>query len=442
VPPCPTRVESFDPADPAFIENPYPVFDELRAHGEMHHHGGLGFAVAVSYQACSAVLRSPQLQRVWQDAEPAEEFGAFNLLHRNSMLETSPPRHTRLRKLVAGAFNRGHTERLRPTVQAVADRLVDDMVGRIRDDGQADLLPVLAAPLPIEVIAELLGVPVADRPLLRPWSNAIVKMYEYELSAPLRIKAERAASEFVQYLCALVAHRRKHPGDDLITDLIAAIPPGRGDGSGADGAGADGSGADRSQADRSQADGSVADRSRADGAGRLTEDELVGTAALLLMAGHEATVNVLGNGVLALLAHPPQWRRLCEDPSVAGTCVEELIRYDSPLQLFERTAVAEVEIGGMEIRTGQKVAALLGAAARDPAAFKDPDTLDIGRSPNPHLGFGAGIHYCLSAPLARVEVHAALLALTRRLPGLRLAGEPVRRAEFVIRGLTALPVTA
>lgn len=403
------RIEPFDPTDPAFIENPYPVFERLRAHGEMHHHNGFGFPVAVSYQACSAVLRSNQLQRVWQDAAPSEEFGAFNLLHRNSMLETQPPRHTRLRRLVAGAFNRGHTERLRPTVQAIADRLVDELVVRIRDVGHADLLSVVAGPLPIEVIAELLGVPAADRPMLQPWSNAIVKMYEYGLPAQQRAEAERAAAEFVEFLRSLVAYRCEHPGDDLITDLLATIP-----GTGADGG---------------------------PEAGVLTADELVGTAALLLMAGHEATVNVLGNGVLALLRHRKQWRRLRDDPSVAGPCVEELIRYDSPLQLFERTAIADVEIGGFEIREGQKVAALLGAAARDPAMFKDPDTLDVGRTPNPHLGFGAGIHYCLGAPLARVEVHAALLALTRRLPRLRLAGEPTRRAEFVIRGLTALPVT-
>ena len=418
-----TRITPFDPTDPVFIENPYPVFDELRAHGEVHRHDGLGFPVAVSYQACSAVLRSPQLQRVWHDATPAEDFGAFNLLHRNSMLENSPPRHTRLRRLVAGAFNRGHTERLRPTVQAVADRLVDDLVGRIRDGGQADLLTMLAAPLPIEVIAELLGVPVADRPLLQPWSNAIVKMYEYGLPALQRTEAELAAAEFVEYLRGLVAHRRWQPGDDLVTDLIATIP----------------------EPSPATANGSSHRVNRVNGVNsdaHLTEDELVGTAALLLMAGHEATVNVLGNGVLALLRNRPQWQGLRDDPSVVGTCVEELIRYDSPLQLFERTAVADVEIGGVEIRTGSKVAALLGAAARDPAVFKDPDTLDIGRTPNPHLGFGAGIHYCLGAPLARVEVHAALLALTRRLPGLRLTGEPTRRAEFVIRGLTALPVTA
>ncbi|HEY0640908.1 MAG TPA: cytochrome P450 [Pseudonocardiaceae bacterium] len=399
----PAKILPFDPTDPSFVDDPYPVFDVLRARGEVHHHDGLGFPVAVSYQACSAVLRGPQLQRVWRDAEPPEEFTAFNLLHRNSMLENEPPRHTRLRRLVAGAFNRGHTERLRPTVQAVADRLVAGMVERIRDDGSADLLTMLAAPLPIEVIAELLGIPGTDRPLLQPWSNAIVKMYEYNSPPPQRAAAERAAAEFVEYLRALVEHRRRHPGEDLVTDLL-----------------------------------SVSD-------GELTPDELVGTAALLLMAGHEATVNVLGNGVLALLTQRGQWRRLRDsvgrDPALADTAVEELIRFDSPLQLFERTAVQDVEIGGVEIPAGQKVAALLGSAARDPAVFKDPDTLDIGRRPNPHLGFGAGIHYCLGAPLARVEVHAALLALTARLPGLRLAGEPTRRAEFVIRGLTALPVT-
>lgn len=417
---CSTSVVPFDPTDPAFIANPYPVFDELRAHAEVHHHDGLGFPVAVSHNACSAVLRSPQLQRVWQDATPAEEFPAFNLLHRNSLLESAPPRHTRLRRLVASAFNRGHTERLWPTVQSVADRLVDDLANRIRDGGPADLLTTLAGPLPIEVIAELLGVPVADRPLLQPWSNAIVKMYEYKLAPPQRAEAERAAAEFVEYLRSLVAHRRLQPGDDLITDLIATLP-------------AQG---------RPTDSGSIDSGSGENGSGHLTEDELVGTAALLLMAGHEATVNVLGNGVLALLRHRSQWLRLRDDPPAAGTCVEELIRYDAPLQLFERTAVADVEIGGMQIRAGQKVAALLGAAGRDPAVFKDPDILDVGRTPNPHLGFSAGIHYCLGAPLARVEVHAALLALTRVLPDLQLAGEPTRRAEFVIRGLTALPVTA
>jgi cytochrome P450 len=393
----------FDPRDPAFVADPYPAFARLRERGGVHWHDGLGFCVAVSYDACSAVLRSPLLQRVWRDATPVERFPAFNLMHRNSMLETVPPRHTRLRRLVAGAFNRGHTDRLRPTVQAIADRLVGQLAARISDEGAADLVSIVAVPLPIEMIAERLGVPAPDRGLLQPWSNAIVKMYEYGLPQPERDAAERAAAEFIGYLRTLVEQRRRTPADDLISDLVAIT----------------------------DSDGD-----------QLSPDELVGTAALLLMAGHEATVNVLANGMLALLGNPGQWTRLRDDPGLLDTAVEELIRFDAPLQLFERTAVADVRIAGVPIPAGQKIAALLGAAARDPAVFQEPDRLDVTRQPNPHLGFCAGIHYCLGAPLARVEVRAALTALTRRLPGLRLAGEPVRRAEFVIRGLRALPVTS
>jgi cytochrome P450 len=179
-----------------------------------------------------------------------------------------------------------------------------------------------------------------------------------------------------------------------------------------------------------------------DGSDRLSDDELVGTAVLLLMAGHEATVNVIGNGVLALLTHRAEWERLVASPDLLPTAVEELIRYDAPLQLFERTATEETSVAGYRLAPGEKVAALLGAAARDPAVFAEPDRLDVGRSPNPHLGFGAGIHYCVGAPLARVEIAAALEALVTRLPGLRLAAEPERRGEFVIRGLRTFPVTA
>jgi cytochrome P450 len=181
----------------------------------------------------------------------------------------------------------------------------------------------------------------------------------------------------------------------------------------------------------------------ADGTGdaRLDEDELVGTAALLLMAGHEATVNVLGNGVLALLRHPDQWRRLVDDPGLTGTAVEELIRFDPPLQLFERTAVVDTAVAGHPVPAGTKIAALLGAAARDPAVVDRPDELDVGRTRNPHLGFGAGAHYCLGAPLARLEVAAVLDALRTRLPTLSLSAEPPRRPDFVMRGLRELRLT-
>ncbi|HEX6359871.1 cytochrome P450 [Actinophytocola sp.] len=391
----------FDPRDVAFLADPYPEFAKLRAAGAVHWHEELGLAVAVSHAACSEVLRNRSAGRLWRDKEPASSFVAFNLLHQNSLLESEPPRHTRLRRLISTAFARGHVERLRPAVRRIADSLVSSLASAIAADGSADLLTHVAAPLPIEVIAELLGVPVADRPRLQPWSNAIVKMYEYALPAPAAAAAESAAQEFVDYLRWLAAQRVSAPGQDLISDLVAVR----------------------------------------DGTDRLSDDELVGTAVLLLMAGHEATVNVIGNGMLALLTHRAEWTRLVDSPELLPTAVEELIRFDAPLQLFERTATAPTVVAGYPLRPGDKIAALLGAAARDPLVFESPDVLDVGRTPNAHLGFGAGIHYCVGAPLARVEIEAALEALITRLPGLRLAGEPERRPEFVIRGLRNLPVT-
>jgi cytochrome P450 len=394
---------TFDPKDPAFIADPYPVFAAMRAEGDVHQHADFGLPVTLSHAASAAVLRHRSLGRIWSDAKPVDAFAAFNLLHRNSLLENEPPTHTRLRRLVSGAFGRGHIERLRPWVGELAARLVDDVAAHIDTDGEADLLELVAAPLPVEVIAELLGVPAEDRALLQPWSNAIVKMYEFGLPDEQRARAELAAAEFVGYLRELIGHRRRKPGSDLVSDLVA----------------------------ETDADG-----------GKLTEDELVATAVLLLMAGHEATVNVIGNGVFALLQHRDQWQRLVDDPGLTATAVEELIRFDSPLQLFERTATAEVEVAGIVLHPGDKIAALLGAAARDPKVFAQPNTLDISRSPNPHLGFGAGIHYCVGAPLARIEVGATLTALTKRLPKLELAAEPVRRSEFVIRGLRSLRLTS
>ena len=391
----------FDPRDEAFLADPYPVFDSLRAGGEVRWHEGLGLAVAVSHAACSAVLRDRSAGRLWTDRTPVESFAAFNLLHQNSLLENEPPRHTRLRRLISAAFARGHTARLSPWVASVASSLVSSLAAAIAADGSADLLAHVAAPLPVEVIAELLGVPAADRHRLQPWSNAIVKMYEYDLAPPLAAAAESAAAEFVAYLRSLAATRATAPGDDLVSDLVSVR----------------------------------------DGSDRLTDDELVGTAVLLLMAGHEATVNVIGNGVLALLRNRSEWERLVASPALLPTAVEELIRYDAPLQLFERTATAPTTIAGYDLAPGDRVAALLGAAARDPLVFDRPAALDVGRSPNPHLGFGAGIHYCVGAPLARVEVAAALSALVTQLPDLRLADEPTRRGEFVIRGLRTLPVT-
>jgi cytochrome P450 len=398
VTPAPTPL---DLTDPAVVADPYPAFSQARAVAPVQWHEGLGLWLAFTHAEANAVLRDRRLGRIWRDKEPRERFESFNLIHRNAILEMEPPHHTRLRRLISTAFARGHVERLRPWVEELAGRLVDGLVERSGGSEPVDLLTGMAEQLPVAVIAELLGVPEADRPLLRPWSNAIVKMYEYDRTRQREDDAERAADEFVAYLRALAAERRTNPGDDLVSHLVS-VRDAEGD--------------------------------------RLTEDELVTTCILLLNAGHEATVNVTGNGTLALLRNPDQLARLRDDRAMLPTAIEELMRFDSPLQLFERTATEDVEIGGVTVAAGQKIAALLGSANHDPAVFADPGTLDVGRTDNPHISFGAGVHFCIGAPLARVELQASFGALLDRTSSLELGGEPVRRPEFVIRGLADLPV--
>jgi cytochrome P450 len=298
------------------IDDPYPHFAEARSRASVQWHDGTGMWLAFGHAEANAVLRSRGLGRIWTPRWPEGSMPGFELIHRNSMLENEPPVHTRLRRLVAAAFARGHVERLRPRVAELAEGLADALAEAGRGGVAVDLIAGFAEPLPVQVIAELLGIPESDRSLLRPWSNAIVKMYEYQVSPAQRAAAETAATEFVGYLCELVQRRRHRPGTDLISSLIAETD--------------------------------------SDGA-RLTEDELVTTCTLLLNAGHEASVNVVGNGVLALFGHPDQWQRLlaaeAAGQSLVEKGVEELIRFDSPLQLFERTAVIDVRIGEVTVRT-------------------------------------------------------------------------------------------
>jgi cytochrome P450 len=390
-----------DLTDPAVVADPYPAFAAARAQAPVQWSAEMGIWLAFTHAESNAVLRDRRLGRIWSDKEPAQRFESFNLIHRNAILEMEPPTHTRLRRLISAAFARGHVERLRPWVQELADSLVDGLVERSAGHTPVDVLSGMAEELPVAVIAELLGVPAADRPLLRPWSNAIVKMYEYGRTTETEDGAERAAAEFVAYLRELAAERRLAPGEDLLSHLVTVR----------------------------DSDGD-----------KLTEDELVTTCILLLNAGHEATVNVSGNGLLALLENPDQLQRLRDDPALLPTAIEELMRYDSPLQLFERTATEDVAIGGITVERGQKIAALLGAGNRDPQVFTDPDTLDVGRTDNPHITFGAGVHFCIGAPLARVELQASFGALLGRTSSLELGAPAVRRPEFVIRGLADLPV--
>jgi len=390
----------FDPTLPQVVANPYPVFAARRAVEPVGWSDALGEWVTFGHAEADAVLRHRGLGRLWRLRWPDEPLPNYTLLHEHSLLENEPPTHTRLRRLVAAGFGRRQVERLRGRVTEIARGLAWDVRDAAAGGSTVDLMPLYAEPLPVAVIATLLGVPDEDRGLLRPWSNAIVKLYEPAPPVDRRRAAETAATEYVGYVRGLIDYRRRHPGEDLLSDLIATR----------------------------DADGS-----------RLSEDELVATAVLLQMAGHEASVNVVGNGTYALLSHPAERARLTAD--LVPGAVEELIRYDSPLQLFERTATEPVRIGSVTVEPGQKIAALLGAANRDPAVFADPDRLDLARWPNPHLGFGAGIHFCLGAPLARVELQASLATLLTDLPGLALAGEPTRHPTFTHRGFATLPVT-
>ncbi len=394
-----------DLTDPALLDDPYPLLAQWRAAGPMLR-SGEGRWVATTHAAVSAVLRNRALGRLWTDWEPAEQMEPFNTLHRHQLMENEPPEHTRMRRLLAGAFARGHVERMAPRIETLADAMLDDLEADLREGRPVDLLARYAEPMPVFVIADLLGVPREDHVRLRDWSQAIVHMYEQGVGDDVRAAAVQASSEFAAYVRDVVALRRAEPGEDLVSDLIAE----REEGAGAP-------------------------------AGGFSDDELVATVVLLLNAGHEASVNVFGNGVHALLSHPDQQVRVTGGEVSAATALEELIRFDAPLQMFERTATKDVDVAGVTVRAGETVACLMGSANRDPAAFEAADTFDVGRDPNPHVGFGMGLHFCLGAPLARVELEITVRRLLDRFPTIALHGAAPRRPTWVLRGYESLEVT-
>ncbi|MFJ4950342.1 cytochrome P450 [Streptomyces sp. NPDC088760] len=396
---------AFDPWNPAFVADPYPAYAELRARGRVIRYEPTDQWLVPHHADVSALLRDRRLGRTYRHRFTHEEFGRtppppehepFHTLNDHGMLDLEPPDHTRIRRLVSKAFTPRTVERLKPYVDGLAGELV---AGLVRDGG-GDLLADVAEPLPVAVIAEMLGVPEADRALLRPWSADICGMYELNPSGETAAKAVRASVEFSDYLRELIAARRKDPGEDLISGLIAAHDEGD----------------------------------------RLTEQEMISTAVLLLNAGHEATVNATVNGWWALFRNPAQLAALRADHSLVPSAIEELMRYDTPLQLFERWVLDDIEIDGTTIQRGAEVALLFGSANHDPAVFSDPGRLDLTRGDNPHISFSAGIHYCIGAPLARIELAASMTALLRQAPALTLAAEPERKPNFVIRGLRGLTV--
>lgn len=387
--------------DAAFIENPYPALAELRKAGKPVWHEETGIYLAARYEDANAVLRNRSLGRIFNPRQPLDQWEEFNWLHSDSLLDSEPPKHTRLRSLLVKAFNKNKIDSLRPDVNRLTTNLLDEIAKKIETTGQFDVIADLAEPLPVKVIAALLGFPDEDEHLLRPWSQAIVKMYEINPTEEVQANAKKASHEFAEYVRGLMEERKRNPGTDLISDLAAVEEDGQ----------------------------------------KLNAQELIATCVLLLNAGHEASVNGFGNGFVALMQRPEQLTKLVANPyDLASSAIDEFIRFDAPLHLFERTATADVEIGGVVVKEGQKIAALLGSANRDESVFERATEMDITRDPNPHIGFGAGIHFCIGAPLARMEMSVSLPALIERFPNLELAAQPERRPGFVLRGYESVPL--
>lgn len=377
---------SQSPTEPAFVQNPYPFYARARATGDLFHWADYEMPMAVSHRAVSAILKDRRMGRVPLAplVSPAH-LAPFQAIEAHSMLELEPPAHTRLRALVLKAFTSGRILALEPDIHALCHRLADAFPA-----GPFDLLPAYCTPIPVIVIARLLGVPDDMSEQLLRWSNAMVAMYQARRDRSVEDKAATAASEFGDYLRGLFNARQRAPEEDLISQLIAAR----------------------------------------DADGQLSQSEMISTVILLLNAGHEATVHTLGNGVKALL----------EGPGLSGApeAVEEVLRFDPPLHLFTRWVYEDVEVLGYELARGTQVGCLLGAAGRDPAVFTHPDRFDPTRTPAPHAAFGAGIHFCVGAPLARLELRIALSTLAERCPNLRLAEAATYGNTYHFHGLDRL----
>lgn len=406
-PPVPDAVFGFNPFDPEFRKDPYPVYRRLRAEAPVFR-SPFGVWVLSRYADILAVIQDPRGSNDQRNTAGYEAFverrraagvDVEEAERRRGFLFLDPPDHTRLRGLVSKAFTPRVVESLRPRIQEVTDRLIDAKAAA----GSMDVIEDLAYPLPVTIISEMLGVPPEDQSTFRQWSRELAQALDPEMAVPPEVLERRrgAAEEFVAYFQQLIAERRRSSRDDLLSALIAAEEKGD----------------------------------------KLSEDELLGTCILLLIAGHETTVSLIGNGVLALLRNPDELDKLRGDPSLAKSAVEEVLRYDPPVQMIVRFSRDDMNVDGDTIPKGQGVLLLIGSANRDPEQFPDPDRFDIARERNHHIAFSAGIHFCLGASLARLEGQIALSALVRRLPEMKLATEiPEYKENIILRGLASLPV--
>jgi cytochrome P450 len=390
----------FNPLLPEFHANPYPFYRRLREADPVHH-SALGIWVLTRYDDAVMVLRDPRFGREGMaDLLEARLGYGTDVSHTRDMLFRDPPDHTRLRGLVNRAFTPRVVEAMRPHIQDIVDGLLD----RVEGAHGMDVIEDLAYPLPVRVICEMLGVPTSDQEVFRQWSADIARSLDAAIlpaDSEVIPRGREAREALSAYLRSLIATCRKNPRADLLSALIAVEEEGS----------------------------------------KLSEGELVSTCALLLIAGHETTVNLIGNGLLALLQHPDQMRALSDNPALIQCAVEELLRFDGPVQRTGRMTMVDVGIGGRQIPKGSIVTAVIGAANRDPAHFPDPDRLDVARRDNRHIAFGFGIHFCLGAPLARIEGQVAIGTLLRRMPAVKLVSDtPKWRESSVLRGLKTLPV--
>ena len=399
-------VRYFDPADPDFIADPYPTLNALRERGPLHYDDGFDLWLVTRHRDVRSVQLSRRMGRVEDgharplDLRPIrkldlEGWEPYYRVERHSLLMLEPPEHTRIRILINRAFTPRRVRELRQPITSIADRLL----AALRDRAAFDLLADYAQPYSVQVIATLLGAPVEDADLLLDWSHAIVKMYELHCTLEQAEAAIEASRRFLDWANTLIAARRADPQDDLITALCFAET----------------------------------------GDGALSDAEIASTVILLLNAGHEATVNTMGNGIVAAMNDGKGWRRLARREVAPAVGIEEMMRFDPPLQIFDRYVLEDgVSVAGTPIPKGDRVAVLFGAANRDPRRFDDPDEFRIDRGDQEHITFGAGVHHCIGASLARLELEVALDRLVEAFPSAALMEQPVREDGFAIRGYQAV----
>jgi pimeloyl-[acyl-carrier protein] synthase len=397
----------FNPFLPEFQVNPYPTYHRFRLQDPIHRiHGFQGDAWFVTrYADVKAILNDPRFRvddlpkRIEQKSCYLKDRGDFNTLTQTIgkwLFFLEPPDHIKLRELVSKAFSPKEIERMRPQIQEI----VDESIGSMGNAGVVDIISELACPLPATVTAKMLGVPTQERSQLTQWAHDLFRVFDQPISLEGYEHLERVASEFKEYFRTLISEREKKPKADLLSNLIAAR----------------------------------------DRKNWLSNDELLAFCSMLFSVGQETTENFIGNSMLALLRHPDQMAKLRRESTIAKSAIEELLRYDSPVQLIARLVTEDVEMGGKTMRVGDRVHLCLGAANRDPAQFTNPDRLDLNRSQNGHLPFGSGIHYCLGAALARLQGQIAIETLLRRFPDLTLSTDKLEwRKNIVLRGLKALP---